>query len=118
MSAGWGYAGIILCEGRAQADTRALHVGGRDWGWGDSCGIRAPKCENNMKKYENNVISQFHIIFTFYSYYFQVFITFLGSGPRSGLQKSYFCHILGHNSFILFSYGCFLVDANIFDKLT
>ena len=73
-------------------------------------GSRAPTCENNMKiiwnKYENDVISQFHIIFTFYSYYFHIFITFLGSGPRSGPQKSYFCHIPGHIFFILFSYFC------------
>ena len=73
-------------------------------------GTRAPKCENNMKiiwkTYENNVICQVHIIFTFYSYYFHICITFLGSGPRSGLQKSYFCHIPGHIFFILFSYFC------------
>ena len=84
---------------------------GRAWpaaALGPGPGFRAPKCENNMKiiwkKYENNVISQFHIIFTFYSYYFHIFITFWGSGPRSGPQKSYFCHIPGHIIFILFSY--------------
>ena len=47
------------------------------------------------------MISQVHIILTFYSYYFHIFITFLGSGPRSGPQKSYFCHIPGHILFIL-----------------
>ena len=46
-----------------------------------------------MKKYENHVIWQFHIMFTFCSYYFHMFITFFGLGPRSGPQKSYFCHI-------------------------
>ena len=86
---------------------------GRAWpaaALGPGPGFRAPKCENNMKiiwkKCENNVISQFHIIFTFYSYYFHIFITFLASGPRSGPQKSYFCHIPGHIFFILFSYFC------------
>ena len=53
-----------------------------------------------MEKYENDVISQFHIIFTFLSYYCHICTTFLGSGPRSGPQKSYFCNIPGH----IFSY--------------
>ena len=86
---------------------------GRAWpaaALGPGPGFRAPKCENNMKiickKHENNVTSPVHIFFTFYSYYFHIFITFLGSGPRSGSQKSYFCHIPGHILFILFSYFC------------
>ena len=58
------------------------------------------------KKYENNVIYQFHIIFICYSCYFHIFIIFLGSGPRSGPQKSYFCNIPGHILFIWFSYLC------------
>ena len=73
-------------------------------------GARAPECENSMKMiwkiYENNVISNFHIIFTFYSYYFHIFIPFWGSGPRSGPQQSYFCNVPGHILFILFSYFC------------
>ena len=95
--------GPKAAAGQARPGPRAAALGPRP-------GSRAPKCENNMKiiwkKYENNVISQFHIIFTFYSYYFHIFITFLGSGPRSGPQKSYFCHIPGHIFFILFSYFC------------
>ena len=82
---------------------------GRAWpaaALGPGPGFRAPKCENNIKKYENDVISHFHIIFIFYSYYFHIFITFWGSGPRSGPHKSYFCHIPGHIFFILFSYFC------------
>ena len=73
--------------------------------------FQAPKCENHMKiiweKCENNVISEFHIIFTFYTYYFHIFVTFLGSGPRSKPPKSYFCHVPGHMFFILFS--CFWI---------
>ena len=95
--------GPKAAAGQARPGPRAAALGPRP-------GSRAPKCENNMKiilkKYENNVISQFHIIFTFYSYYFHIFITFLASGPRSGFQKSYFCHIPGHIFFILFSYFC------------
>ena len=53
-----------------------------------------------MKECENDAISPFHIILTFYSYYFHIFITFLASGPRSGPQRSYFCHIPGHIIFI------------------
>ena len=41
-------------------------------------------------------MSHFLIIFTFYSYYFHIVITFWGSGPRSGPQKLYFCYIPGH----------------------
>ena len=95
--------GPKAAAGQARPGPRAAALGPRP-------GSRAPKCENNMKiiwkRYENNVISQFHIIFTFYSYYFHIFITFWGSGPRSGPQKSYFCHIPGHIIFILFSYYC------------
>ena len=95
--------GPKAAAGQARPGPRAAALGPRP-------GSRAPKCENNMKiiwkKYENNVISQFHIIFTFYSYYFHIFITFLGSGPRPGPQKSYFCHIPGHIFFTLFSYFC------------
>ena len=57
------------------------------------------RCENDVKV--GNLI-----IFTFFPYYFHIVITFLGSGPRSGPQKSYFCHIPGHILFILFSYFC------------
>ena len=71
-------------------------------------GSRAPKCANNMKiiwnKYKDNVISNFHMISTFFSHYLHIFITFWVSGPRSGFQKSYFCHIPGHICFIVFSY--------------
>ena len=88
--------------GQARAGTAAA--------LGPGPGFRAPKCENNMKiiweKCENNVTCQFHIICTFYSYYFHIFMTFWGSGPRSGPPKSYFCHIPGHLIFILFSYFC------------
>ena len=75
--------------------------------WGPGPGPGPQNVEiiwNNITKYEKNVISQFHSIFTFYSYYFHIFITFLTSGPRSTPQKSYFCHIPGHILFIFFSY--------------
>ena len=56
-------------------------------------GTRDQKCENNiknnMKRYENNVISNFHMIFASYSYDFYIFIIFVGSRPRSGPHKSY-----------------------------
>ena len=84
------------------------------------CENNMKKYENNMKKYENNVIFNFHIIFTSYSYYFHIFITFWGSGGRSGPQKSYFLHIPGHICFILFPYfgiclGCAPVHTAIFE---
>ena len=89
--------GPKAAAGQARPGPRAAALGPRP-------GSRAPKCENNMKiiwkKYENDVICQFHIISTFLSYYFHIFITFLGSGPRSGPPKSYFCHIPGHIFFI------------------
>jgi hypothetical protein len=59
-----------------------------------------------MENYENTVISHFHIIFTFVSYYFHIFIIFFGSGLRSGAQKSNCCYIPDHILFILFSYIC------------
>ena len=80
------------------------------WLLGSGSGPRAQKCDKHMKikwiKCGNDVNLANHIIFTFFSYYFHIFITCLGSGPRSGPQKSYFCHIPGHIFFILFSYFC------------
>ena len=62
--------GPKAAAGQARPGPRAAALGPRP-------GSRAPKCEN-----------------------FHVFITFLGSGPRSGPQKSYFRHIPGHIFFI------------------
>ena len=52
------------------------------------------------------MIYQIHIISILFAYYFYFFITFLGSGPRSAPQKSYFCYIPDHIFCILFSYVC------------
>ena len=63
-------------------------------------GCRAPKCENNIKviwnKYENHVISNFHMILISISYYFHLhFHIFLGSGPRSWWRQS--SHLLQYS---------------------
>ena len=63
-----------------------------------------------MKKCENHVICNFHIIFTCFSYYSHIFITFFGSGRWSGPQShifvifliivvSYYFHIFVKTSF-------------------
>ena len=98
-----------------------LGPGTRDWapkrrhgpGPPPLCGLgpgSGPQNVNNMKiiwkTYENNVISQLDIIFISYLYYFHIFITILGLGPRSRPQKSYFCNIPGLTIFILFLYFC------------
>jgi hypothetical protein len=53
------------------------------------------------------VISQFHIILTCFIFFWFV-VTCLGSGARSGLKKSYFCHIPGHIIYTLFHYSGWL----------
>jgi hypothetical protein len=73
------------------------------------------------KKYENNVISQFHIVSTCFPYYVHIFFTFLGSGPRSGPRKSILFHIPGHICFILFyifvyAWAGALVHSAIFES--
>ena len=80
------------------------HFGARNPGPGP--GPRPQHVKFIWKTYENNVIANFHIIFAFISYYFHICVTFWGSGPGSGHQKSYLCHILGHMIFIWFSYFC------------
>ena len=52
------------------------------------------------------MISQLHIIFEFLHIIFIFLSHFRGSGPRSGPQQSYFCHIPGHFFSILFQYYC------------
>jgi hypothetical protein len=57
------------------------------------------------------VISQFHIIFTFYLD-FHIFVSFLGLGPRSRPQNLYFFTFL-----VIFFYIIFILCENLVFRL-
>ena len=77
------------------------------WLLGSGSGSRAQKCDKNMKiiwiKCENNVKLWNHIIFTSFSYYFQIIFTFLGPGSAPQNVKI-ICKIIPFPKFTWFSY--------------